>query len=425
MTEEFIHYLWKYQLLKHPLYTVNNESIEVFSTGQLNKNSGPDYLNARIRIGDTLWAGDVEIHVRSSDWHLHGHSLDRCYDGVILHVVFENDQSIKRVDNQEIAALEIQGLFDEEIFERYAAFLSSLGWIPCEKSLSQLNWETWDSWFIFLTEERLARKSQPIEALLTSFKGHLELAFYQCLSMGFGLKVNTTPFEWLAQSVDLKLVMKYQTNLPSLEALLFGQAGFLNEPPEDEYTMKLAEEYAFLKIKHDLEPMPVHVWKFLRMRPSGFPAQKIAQWAAFLHHNADKLVKIIHTNSVENILDFFNIETSEYWWDHYHFNRSCKFLPHKPGKDTVLMILLNSVIPFLYVQGCRTGDQSVVKASIELLRNLPSEDNALIRRWVELGVNCDNALCSQALLELKNQYCDHKNCLHCAIGIYLLRNSSG
>lgn len=423
MTEEFIHYLWRFQLIKGPLHSENKESIEVLSTGQRNRDAGPDYLNARIRIGETLWAGDVEIHVKSSDWIAHGHSSDRGYDGVILHVVIENDACIERFDGQEIPALVICDLFEPELFERYEVFLTSLGWIPCEGSIIQVDPSTWDSWFIYLAEERLARKSQFIDRLFAGNNGHLELTLYQCLASGFGQKVNTGPFEWLAQSLDLKLIMKHQEDISALEAMCFGQAGFLDEKPEDDYTARLTETYNFLKTKYDLENMPVHVWKFLRMRPAGFPTVKIAQWAGFLHHNADKLGKLLQLDRAEELLSFFDVETSEYWWDHYHFYRKTKSMPRKLGTDTALSIILNSIIPFIFVRGIRTGDKSILHRAIELLTLLPAEDNTVTRKWKSLGIEADQALTSQALLELKNQYCDHKNCLHCAVGNDLLRSS--
>jgi hypothetical protein len=424
MTEEFIHYLWRYQLLKHPLRSLNEENIEIFSIGQRNRDAGPDYLNARIRIGGTLWAGDVEIHVKSSDWNLHGHNNDRAFDGVILHIVYENDCLIERFDNQEIPTLEISDLFEPGLFEKYSVFLSSLGWIPCEGGIRDINPEIWPPWFISLAEERLLRKSQPINNLFIRTQGDLESTFYQCLASSFGQKVNSSSFEWLAQSLELKLIMKHQSDITCLEALCFGQAGFLEGPPQDDYSHKLKDCYLFLRSKHGLENLPLHVWKFLRMRPAGFPTLKIAQWAAFLHHHADKLTHLLQPQAVAELHTCFDVEISEYWWDHYHFNRKASLVNRKIGKDTEMSVIINCIIPFIFIRGVRVGDQAIIGTSIDLLGQLAAEDNTVIRSWRSLGVPCENALASQALLELKNQYCDRKNCLYCPVGNDLLKRQS-
>lgn len=425
MTEEFIHYLWRFQLIRNPLATDKQEEIEVISTGQRNRDAGPDYLNARIRIGETLWAGDVEIHVRSSDWHQHGHDADRGFDGVILHIVHENDQVIERFDGQEIPTLEIKKSYDPVLFDRYEAFLTSLGWIPCEGSIASVNTSVLEPWFNFLAEERMNRRSIWVDRLFTRNKGHLDLTLYHCLACGFGQKVNTDPFEWLAQSVDIMLIMKYQPDLHSLEALLFGQAGFLADSIKGDYPLSLADRYEYLRKKHGLQPLPVHVWKFLRMRPSGFPTLRLAYWAAFLHQHATQLGRLLQIENTDELLKSFEQESSAYWWTHYHFDKKTDSQCRKLGKDAILTIILNSIVPFLFVKGIRSGDKQVLHRLEEFMNNLYPEENSVIRYWKSIGIPVKSALSSQALLELKTQYCDRKNCLVCAIGNDLIRGSSG
>ncbi|MCX6270001.1 MAG: DUF2851 family protein [Bacteroidetes bacterium] len=421
MTEEFIHYLWRFQLIKLPLKTVYGEEVAVLHTGQLNTDAGPDFLDARIRIDNTLWAGDVELHVKSSDWHHHGHSDDRSYDGVILHVVYLHDSDVERPDRQLIPSLELKGTFDELLFEKYEGFLTSLGWIPCERSLTGVHPGRWQPWLYHLATERIGRRSLWIDRLFTSNNGHAELTLYHCLGTGFGQKINTTPFEWLVKSVDVKTVMRLQDDLLQLEALFFGQAGFLEGSFSENYPLELKEQYSFLQRKFDLRPLLPHVWKFLRMRPSGFPTLRIAHWAVFVHHHIDKLNQIPRIEKGIDLLPYFEQETSAYWQNHYHFERKSTGSVKRLGMDSVLAIILNSILPFLYVKAVRMGDKAAASRAVTMMESFQAEDNAVVRGWINAGVPCHTALESQALLELKNQYCDRKNCLHCSIGSELIR----
>ncbi len=423
MTEEFIHYLWRYQLLDRPWYTDSGELIEVVAQGTKNEDAGPDFLDARIRIGDTLWAGDVEIHVAASDWLHHGHEADRLYDGVILHVVHEPDTVIRRKNGLPIPMLVVDGIYDPAGYDLYERFLSSIGWVSCEKLLPEVKQEQCRDWIAYLAGERLQRKSVWVDELFSANHGHAEQTLYHCLAIGFGLKVNADPFEWLAKSIDLKIILKLQPDLSLLEALCFGQAGFLEEDFTDPYPLQLKEQYSFLKGKYGLCPLPVHVWKFLRMRPSGFPTLRLAHWAVFLHRQADKLSRISKMDNGKDLFELFEQESSEYWWNHYHFGSKASVWSKKLGTDTILAIILNSILPYRYISSVRKGELHGLNATLDVMRTLPPECNALTRKWEERGFSSGNALESQGLLELKSQYCDRKKCLDCFIGKGLMKGN--
>ncbi|HRY32850.1 MAG TPA: DUF2851 family protein [Bacteroidales bacterium] len=420
MTEEFLHYLWRFQLIDQPLMSMDGEYLEVVSPGIRNHDSGPDYLNARIRIGDTLWAGDVEIHVKASDWMVHAHDVDRAFGSVILHVVHEGDREICRPDGQSIPTLNLSGRYDSILLSRYENFLSSISWIPCANSLLLMEENQIKPWLNHLAEVRISRRSGWIDRLFIDNQGHAETSLYHCLAAGYGLKVNAEPFTWLAKRLDLRMVMRHQDELLSLEALFFGQAGFLNEPAVDDYQASLLEQYHFFKAKYHLEPLEKHIWKFLRMRPAGFPTVRIAHFAAFLHEVADHPARLLKWQEPESIFSMFGQEVSPYWQVHYHFGKAGHRLPATLGKDAILNIVLNCLIPFRYVMALRAGEQLPAPELLEMMSHLPAEDNTVTRSWRQCGIEAETALESQALLELKNQYCNLKNCLQCDIGRIIL-----
>ncbi len=420
MTEEFLHYLWRFQLINQPLFSMAGETLQVISPGVRNHDSGPDYLNARIRIGDTLWAGDVEIHVKASDWMTHAHGLDRAFGSVILHVVHEGDMVICRPDGQTIPTLDLTGRYDCMLLSKYEGFLTSMSWIPCANSVVQMEKQQWSPWLQHLAETRISRRSGWIDRLFIENQGHAETTLYHCLAAGYGLKVNTEPFIWLAKRMDLRILMRHQDELLSLEALCFGQAGFLNESPVDDYQASLLEQYRFFKSKYRLEPLEKHVWKFLRMRPAGFPTVRIAHFAAFMHAVADHPARLLNRPEADCILSLSGREVSSYWQTHYHFGRKGHRLPTMLGKDAALSIVLNCLIPFRYVLALRAGEQAATPELLEKMSQLPAEDNTITRSWRQYGIEAGTALESQALLELKNQYCNLKNCLQCDIGRTIL-----
>ncbi|MCF8454074.1 MAG: DUF2851 family protein [Pedobacter sp.] len=422
LNEDLLHYIWKFRLYHvSDLNSTSGESLDIIRPGQHNHHAGPDFSNAKIRIGDTLWAGNVEIHIRSSDWYRHQHQFDKAYDNVILHVVAYHDQEIFRTDGTEITVLEIGNLIPEEIAQNYEDLMAGLNWIPCEKKIKLV-----DEFFInaCLTRvliERLEEKSELIDALLIEVKGSWNDAFYISLARNFGFKTNALPFEMLARSLPQSLLARYKDRSYQIEALIFGQAGFLETKLKDPYPQLLRKEYRFLRKKHDLMPVDMYLWKYMRLRPRNFPSIRLAQFAALIIRSNHLFSKIIDERDVAIITAMFNkLKLNEYWNTHYRFDQECKYSAVSFGEETISNILINTVSVFLFAFGIRTGSVIHRERGLMLLESLKPERNAIIRKFNDIGVNSSNSAISQALIQLKKSYCDQKKCLSCGIGIKFL-----
>ncbi len=420
MKEDFLHYIWQYQLFNHDnLQTDGGKALEIVQRGQQNPNAGPDFFNAKVKIGETLWAGNIEIHTNASHWYQHQHQTDKAYDNVILHVVYQNDKMVKRTDGSDIATLSLQDKIHATVALKWKQLQNHTGWIPCEKSIDRIDDFTWLQWKNRLIVERLESKTQQIQNLLHQTKNNWNTCFYIFLSRAFGMKVNQLPFEQLAQSLPLSIIQKHQNEPQQIEALFFGQAGFLNEAFTEDYPKQLQQEYQFLKTKYQLKPLPKEIWKFSKLRPANFPTIRIAQLAALMQQQAALFSQLLQEQQLENMLSLFKINIHPYWNSHYQFERAPKTANNKNktfGKTTMHSILINAVIPFIFVYEKTTGQASKQKNSIELLEDLPAEKNHIIQHWKALGVQTENALDTQTLLELKNNYCSNKKCLSCVIG---------
>ena len=314
MREEFLYYIWENRLTNKDLHTTEGEPIDIVATGYRNTDSGPDYLEAKIQIGDKLWAGHVEIHVKASDWNRHGHQADKAYQNVVLHVVYENDTTVNA-----IPTLELKGHFDETIFAHYQAFVSSKSWISCEKSIGQVSPFTRLSWLDRMAVERLETKSTSVTKILEANQFDWEDALYKLLLRYFGLKVNNEAFEYLANILPFKTLLKHADNLIQLEAMLFGCAGFLEDDFTEEYPLLLKREFAVMKAKFNLLTMPAERWKFMRMRPSNFPTIRLAQMAQLIHKNGCLFSKIREAKNAAEVKALFDVKASEYWETHYRF----------------------------------------------------------------------------------------------------------
>tara|TARA_R110001592_G_scaffold58067_6_gene176306 strand:+ start:1169 stop:2446 length:1278 start_codon:yes stop_codon:yes gene_type:complete len=424
MKEDFLHYIWNFKLFNtNNLKTSKLEDIKIIKSGQHNTDAGPDFFNAKIQIDNTIWVGNVEIHIKSSDWNKHKHQYDNAYDNVILHVVYENDEQILNSKNQAIPTVALKSIILENVNENYNNLNQSLSWIPCANQISAVDSFTINSWLERLAYERLERKAEEIKIILAQNKNDWESTFYQLLVKYFGLKVNALPFELLAQNTPLKVLEKHR-NIESVEAILFGQAGFLNETKEDEYYLKLQKEYDFLKNKFKLTPIDMSVWKFLRLRPYNFPTIRIAQIAQLFVKQARMFNKIVNTEKLEGIQSLFNVSASNYWDNHFNFkNPSKQVLAKQLGSLTINNIIINVVIPVTFVYGKTINDEEIVSKSLNWLEELKAENNSIITNWKALNINPNNALQSQALIELKNNYCSEKKCLNCSIGNKLLKQS--
>ena len=420
--EDFLHFIWKFRLFNSPsLQCHPHGKLQIVNPGLLNRNAGPDFMEAKLRIDETLWAGHVEIHLKSSDWLLHRHQHDAAYDNIILHVVYENDQPIYRKNGCEIPVLVLKGMFDEALWHNYHALITNANNFPCEKHLQGVNSIIVDGFLNRQLVERLEVKTLAILQQLDYYKGDWERTFYNFLARSFGFKVNAGPFELLASSLDLLILKKYQQSPLQFEALLFGQAGFLNRHFDEPYPESLRKEYAYLKSKHRLEPIAVSLWKFLRMRPQNFPTIRIAQYSALLLQHPNLFTKLLETSDFTAYYTLFqNLPIHPYWEDHYHFNKVTSKVSTQIGKSSVENILINTICLFLYVYGKYTDQEKYVDKALDLLNFLPAEKNSITEKYKFAGVNVDSAFSSQAVLQLNKNYCSQKKCLNCNIGIKIL-----
>jgi hypothetical protein len=423
MTEELLHHLWKFRLFDQlELKTTSNESIEILKTGEHNQDAGPDFFNSKIKIADTVWAGNVEVHILASDWKKHAHQYDRSYDNIILHVVYQADQQIYRSSGESIPTLEIKTRIAPSYYHNYLRFKSSNDWIPCEKQVHTVPAIVLNASMDRLLVERLEEKSTWIRNVLDMNKMNWEETFYQVLARNFGFKTNALPFELLAKSISLLILGRHKSSLLQIEALLFGQAGFLEQHFEDRYPQQLQNEYVFLKQKFRLTAIDNHLWKFLRLRPVNFPTIRIAQFAALVHGSIHLFSKIMETEKLNELKELLNIDVSVYWRSHYLFDKRSPDRRKKLGEESIQNLIINTIIPFLFVYGKAKADETYVERALQFMEELEGESNSIITNWRSLNIPVEKAYATQALLQLKNKYCDHKKCLQCAIGNYLLKN---
>jgi len=421
MKESILQYVWQHKLFTaHDLLTSEGEKVEVIDVGKYNTDAGPDFFNAKIRIGETLWAGNVEIHEHSSDWVKHNHHSDKAYDSVILHVVDRADVDVCRIDGTRIPQLEL--VYPKQIETNYQQLISEQKWIPCADKIGVVPSVFIQNWKNALLIERLEQKMKAIEFLLGESNQHWEEAFYITLARSFGFGMNSQAFETLAKSLPLQALGKHKNQLFQLEAMLFGQAGLLNVEAADEYTAKLKQEYDFLRTKFTLQPMDSSQWKLLRLRPDNFPHVRIAQFAALIHSSSKLFSKMVENPDINYLRKIIVCEPSVYWQTHYLFAHESA--PHKKklGIQSINGILINAVVPFLFCYAYQKSDEDLKEKALQLLEQLPAERNAIIMGWQQLGIKCESAFDSQALLQLKKQYCDEKKCLRCRIGHKVLTN---
>lgn len=420
--EDFLHYLWKFRLFdQRGLQTTSGDSVEIVKIGLHNKNAGPDFQDSWIKIGDTLWAGNVEIHLRSSDWDRHKHQIDKNYDSVILHVVGKHDQEVFRTNGSNIPVLSLEKLIPQKITDAYLNLLESMDWIPCSRHISKVDDFSIKNWLHRVEIERLEQKSDTINNLLLEWKGGWDEAFFIHLASNFGFKINAVPFEMLARSLPHQLLSRYKNRPLQIESLIFGQAGFLNQKLKDEYPRALKKEYDFLKMKHGLNPIDNFIWKHLRMRPVNFPTIRLAQFSALVVQSNHLFSKILAETDIQRMVSmFYDLPVNNYWNTHYRFDAITSRVPFRLGKESINNILINTVAVFLMAFGRETGSDAHIQRSISLLENLPPETNAITKRFKEIGMFPENAFFSQSLIQLKKGYCQDKKCLSCGIGMKLL-----
>ena len=420
MTEEFIHFLWKFRMLGPDLANTDGDPVVVVHPGDHNTDSGPDFFNARVRIGETMWAGNVEMHVSASDWNRHRHGTDPAYANTILHVVYHSDAVIPGPGGRPIPTLEIRNRYPEDLFGRYESLMNNRSWIPCGNLLAGNTGRDFGFWAPSLAMERLSEKSGQIGEFFRQSGGDWEETAYRWLAHCFGFRINAFPFELLARSLPFRVLTRYRNSPFQTESLLFGQAGLLSEDTGPGYPARLRMEYAFLKAKHRLEAIPEGVWKFLRLRPSNFPTIRISQFSGLISGRESPFTFISGFPAPEEVFRWFDVTASEYWNEHYTFSRWSPPCEKRIGRSSVLLLAINAVAPFLFFRGEQTGQESFRERALQVLEEIPAEDHADIRAWRALGIEADDALRTQALVRLKGSYCDHKRCLQCRIGRNLL-----
>lgn len=421
MKEDLLHYFWRIKKWSGLLLeTTNGVKCEVIHSGDHNSNSGPDFLNAKIKIGDTVWSGNVEMHILSSDWLVHNHQEDAIYNSVILHVVWKHDREINYKDNSIIPCIEISKFISPRILNQYDKLLNNGNWIPCENLLTGIEKLKIDTWLSRMLLEKLEEKYESIIRLLNKNKGDWEETFHQWLARGFGLNINAEPFEMLANNLPLNLLAKLQDKPLQLEALAFGQAGLLPESSQDEYITKLISEYQYLKQKYSLTPIIKGVFKFFRVRPANFPVLRIVQWISFLRNHMYTWQYVKELTSPDKIMDSLRIELEGYWRNHYTFDPEIKKNNTTAGEDFTNLIVINAIGPFIYAYGKKNNELSYQEKALDFIESLKPESNTIIKQWNSLGISSENAAQTQGLLFLKKNYCDKKKCLQCSIGHYIM-----
>lgn len=418
MNEMLLHYLWKNKIFSNYLLrTTDDRELTLISTGFPHKDAGPDFKQAVIKIGQITWVGDVEIHVRTSDWVRHGHQKDEKYNSIILHVVYEDDMDL----GMTFPTLELKGYVSEELLNRYEKLSQNADWLPCRSSLETVGRLKVVSMLSRVATERLERKQHEIFETLHSCHDDWQETVYRFWVRNFGFRTNGAAFEMLAKSLSYRCIAKHGDSRTQVYALLFGQAGFLEDDEGDSYYSILHNEYKFLQYKYKLSPIPLKIWNLLRLRPQNFPCIRLAQLSEFFF----KIPKIAHRILTDNPEQLYsslkNCTPHEYWTTHFHFGKETKQHSGTLGDSSINTLMINTVIPMQYAYGAFCGNDKMKERAMMNLESLEAENNQIVSRYCEAGWGIENALVSQAVLELHQHYCLGKRCLECEIGCDILQ----
>ncbi len=421
MKEAILQYIWKFQYYNtSELRCTRGCSLFIFHPGNHNTNQGPDFTQAKIKIDQTTWAGNIEVHVQSSHWNLHKHTGDPNYENIVLHVVWQHDAEIKDVSGNDLPTLELQSRVSKILLEKYRQLMLHPTFIACENQLEPLNELTLSHWKQRLVAERLLLKSATILEDLEKANGHWEEIFWWNMAANFGLKLNSAVFKQVAESLPVSVLGKHKQNLLQLEALLFGQAGFLEDDFEDKYALMLQKEYRFYQKKYSLKKVKGELF-FLRMRPANFPTIRLAQMAKLIFESEHLFSKIKESSSVKEVKVMFDLSANDYWHYHYVFDRETNFKEKKLGKQMIDNLIINTVVPILFAYGLHKDEISFKDKAISWLEDLAPEKNSITNGFTNLNFENKNAFDSQAFIQLKKEYCDQKLCLQCAIGNSILK----
>jgi hypothetical protein len=428
MKEEFLHYLWKYSLYNtESLLDSDGNRIYVIQPGDYNRDAGPDFFNSRLLIADTIWAGNVEIHTRSSHFDLHGHQKDPTFNNVILHVVADNDRKVFNERGEEILTAEIK--FDQNLYEKYLSLVNNPYVIACHDKLKMLDNIYIRHWLNSLVIERLQEKSDAILRVFNETGNDWDETFYRLLSRYFGFRVNTEPFEMLARALPFRIIRKHSDNRFQIEALLFGTAGMLEEglfkdALSDEYYRDLIKEFRILSSKYSIQPIHGWLWKFSRLRPANFPTLRISQLASMLSISGGIFSRILEAKDIKELNKLFEVSASEYWDNHFIFGKNSRKSIKNTGSQATDILLINAVIPSIFIYGRSRDRQDICEKALEFLENTDAEANKIITEWRKAGLDINSAYYSQALIQLRNEYCKKRRCLSCRIGSKIISHGS-
>lgn len=424
MTEAFLHYLWQHRLVAKELLTTDGQTVIVHKAGDLNRDAGPDFFNAHLSIDGVEWVGNIEVHLHSSDWNAHHHSQDKGYNNVILHVVYEHDCDIKLENGIVPPTLELKHFIHPALVSNYDALTSPSvdEGVPCSARLPQVPSMIVNSCLERMTIDRIESKSRVVRRLLDESRGNWEQTCYWLMARYFGGKVNALPFELLAKATDQRMLARWKDNPRRVEALLMGQAGMLEGYFVDDYPRLLQTDYEALHSGASLTAIDAHLWKFFRIRPSAFPTIRISQFANLVSSSSNLFSTLLEMTDAAKMEDLFNCHAADYWNNHYRFDQPTeKSTIKRLGRVQSDLLIINAWVPLLFVYGESRGQQHYKDQAIGILQQLPPEDNTVVRQFVSAGLKPDNAAGSQAMLQLKNCFCNNRQCLHCGIGHSIIK----
>jgi hypothetical protein len=417
--EDWMHWIWSSGSFRsHGLHTTDGIPLQIHSRGYAHHDAGPDFPECALVLGKTTWAGSVELHVRASDWNRHGHQHDAAYNSVILHVVWESDAEVYRLDGSRVPCLELKPLVDASLPERLEQLMGNSGWLACSGMLSRVPEAVVERMRSEAFQRRMEQKSAPLLELACQNSFHWEQVLYETLAENFGFRTNRHAFALLARSLDYRILLRHRQHPFQLEALLFGQSGLL-QSHQDDFARLLGKEYEFLKVKYQLQPLQASAWKFMRMRPLNFPTLRIAQFAALMQRHERLFDRILAHQDAEELLQLLDVQATGYWENHYRFALASPPGIKKLGRDAAVNILVNTAAPIMFAYGRHTRDNHLMNRAARLLEQLPAENNRIIRAWAREGISAAHAGQGQALTGQWKSLCTARNCLQCPAGRYL------
>ena len=421
MKEKLLQYIWQFQYYnKNELFTASGDVLQILHPGSVNNNQGPDFSQAKIKLNDTIWVGNIELHIKSSDWNLHHHSSDNNYSNIILHVVWLHDKAILDNYGNVLPTLELQNRVPKLLLDKYQELMNTPVFIPCEKLIHTVNHLTFVSWKQRLVAERLEDKSKIIFEFLRQNNFHWEETFWWLIAKNFGIKQNSDAFEKIARSIPLQILAKHKNQINQVEALLLGQAGLLQNEFTEDYPVMLKKEYAFYKKKYKLQTIYPNIF-FLRMRPANFPTIRLSQLAMLVYKSTHLFSKIIDEKKLDDVKKLINVTANDYWHYHYVFDEPSIFKKKTIGDQMINNILINTVIPILFAYGLHHNEEMFKSKAITWLEEISAEKNVITKGFESLQMVNKNSFDSQSFIQLKNTYCNYKRCIECAVGNSILK----